>query len=557
MNTPMNTPTVRLLPLSGLTLAGLCLVAFAVLVMLLLPPPAAGQALVSVDDQVRLKFSGIRFHRRTGTFRTRATIKNLSGEPISGPMFLLFEDLEPDTVEIIGSTVEMVGGGSLVEVALDGGELLAKKKRFFVQFSNPTRERLSFDASVVVESGVEATALSTPRSVPSALPVEQQTQVLFTVFTSDFGGPMTLRRLDTGEELVMNDDGFGGDTIAGDGVYGGLGLVEKFGIAVQTCLEFEAQGESPEGVLLSPVYELCTTGFPPAVAVSNLEVLNLIEDPDGGAGSQSVADEVVIGVVARTSEERIEELAGIVAGELGVQTEVVGSVLSLRLYQIKLSSPSTTAELGLLLDLLRGLVDVEFAALNGIIEGAQLTPSDSQFGSQAALQHLNAEAAWGEFGDFVTPGAMEEISIVDSGIDSDHPDFAGQQVTLGHDYIDDDDDPEDGHGHGMRIAGIAAARTNNGQGIASVAPGAALRVIRVLNNSKMGTQLQVIDGFKEAAGSNSRVINVSYQFSTINPAWRSEWCTEINTAIGTAQVNKLVVVSTGNPCGREVFAGRV
>ncbi|WP_322402747.1 S8 family peptidase [Massilia luteola] len=67
------------------------------------------------------------------------------------------------------------------------------------------------------------------------------------------------------------------------------------------------------------------------------------------------------------------------------------------------------------------------------------------------------------------------VAVVDSGVDANHPDLAGQ-VKLRRNFVDAyPDGPE---AHGTAVAGIIAAREGNGQGIAGIAPDAKLLALR-------------------------------------------------------------------------------
>jgi hypothetical protein len=88
-------------------------------------------------------------------------------------------------------------------------------------------------------------------------------------------------------------------------------------------------------------------------------------------------------------------------------------------------------------------------------------------------------------------GASQRIAVIDSGIDSDHPDFAGRIVAEACFCFNPDDNccpdgeafqsgvgsAEDDHGHGTHVAGICAA---NGQNI-GIAPGAEIIAVKTLN----------------------------------------------------------------------------
>ena len=92
------------------------------------------------------------------------------------------------------------------------------------------------------------------------------------------------------------------------------------------------------------------------------------------------------------------------------------------------------------------------------------------------------------------------VAIIDTGIDYTHPDLGGglgpeHKVMGGYDFIEDDEDPMDDHGHGTHVAGIVAA---NGE-VAGVAPEARLLAYKVLDFTGRGTQSDIIAGIERAA----------------------------------------------------------
>jgi subtilisin family serine protease len=76
----------------------------------------------------------------------------------------------------------------------------------------------------------------------------------------------------------------------------------------------------------------------------------------------------------------------------------------------------------------------------------------------------------------ITTGKQVRIAEVDSGVEADHPDLAGQ-IAVTRDFVGDAG-PGSGEQHGTAVAGIIAARPNNGIGIAGIAPDADLLALR-------------------------------------------------------------------------------
>lgn len=143
---------------------------------------------------------------------------------------------------------------------------------------------------------------------------------------------------------------------------------------------------------------------------------------------------------------------------------------------------------------LRGAAQVEAAdVLTGRRADLLALPNDPLIGSQwnhkasgAALpgSDMNVEGAWNYGGSSGVLGSGVKIAIVDSGIQSAHPDLAGNfDASLSKDFITGSPGSEPlgvGERHGTAVAGMAAARGNNGIGIAGVAPNATLVGARLM-----------------------------------------------------------------------------
>jgi subtilisin family serine protease len=116
-----------------------------------------------------------------------------------------------------------------------------------------------------------------------------------------------------------------------------------------------------------------------------------------------------------------------------------------------------------------------------------------------SVPHIRAPMVW-EAG---YTGREVPIAILDTGIDTGHPDFAGRIVAM-EDFAGDGMD--DGHGHGTHVAGIAAGAGSKYRG---VAPEASLYVAKVLRNDGSGYMSDVMAGLEWAVQQNVRVANLS------------------------------------------------
>jgi hypothetical protein len=79
----------------------------------------------------------------------------------------------------------------------------------------------------------------------------------------------------------------------------------------------------------------------------------------------------------------------------------------------------------------------------------------------------------------------------------------------GHDFVDDDSTPQDGTGHGTAVGSMINAATDNGAGMASVAPGASLVHARVLDDTGRGYASDIAAGMDYVADQGAKIVNVS------------------------------------------------
>lgn len=153
--------------------------------------------------------------------------------------------------------------------------------------------------------------------------------------------------------------------------------------------------------------------------------------------------------------------------------------------------------------------NVEYASPNPI-RRIFLTPNDPKYvdypasENQWGLFRISAEAAW----DYET-GSDEVIAVIDTGVRGTHEDLSGK-VLAGYDFVNNDADPSDDHGHGTHVAGIIGAITNNNLGIAGIDWNCKILPVKVFDRFGNGSALLSSYGITYAATMGADVINMSY-----------------------------------------------
>jgi subtilisin family serine protease len=166
---------------------------------------------------------------------------------------------------------------------------------------------------------------------------------------------------------------------------------------------------------------------------------------------------------------------------------------------------------------------------------ALATPNDPYYADyQWNLAHINADDAW----NTTTGSSSITIAVVDTGVDLTHPDLSSKIVS-GYDFVNKDSDASDDQGHGTHVASIAAATSNNSEGVAGVSWGARIMPIKVLNSAGNGALSDVADGIRWAADHGADVINMSLGGSSGSSTLQDA----VNYAYGAGA---LLVAAAGN-----------
>jgi len=118
---------------------------------------------------------------------------------------------------------------------------------------------------------------------------------------------------------------------------------------------------------------------------------------------------------------------------------------------------------------------------------------------------IKARAAWDR-----TKGSPDVvIAILDTGVDMSHPELVNKVISTGRDFVNGDMDATDDNSHGTFVAGVAAAETDNDEGIAGVAWNCMVLPVKVMDAEGNGYYSDLIDGLTWAADNGAKVINLS------------------------------------------------
>lgn len=202
-------------------------------------------------------------------------------------------------------------------------------------------------------------------------------------------------------------------------------------------------------------------------------------------------------------------------------------------------------------------------ALAGIFEYVEphyipkikLTPNDLLLSTQYAITNIQAENAW----TLNSGDTNVVIGITDTGVELTHSDLAGQikinpldlagggdgdgdgyvDNYRGWDLGDNDNNPTwTGDPHGVHVSGIAAAKTNNSNGIAGIGFNCKFLPVKIANTA--GTLTMAYQGITYAADHGCAIINCSWGGSG-----GGQFGQDV-VSYATINKNALVIVAAGN-----------
>ena len=164
-------------------------------------------------------------------------------------------------------------------------------------------------------------------------------------------------------------------------------------------------------------------------------------------------------------------------------------------------------------------------------------PNDPMYDRQWNLKAMGAPEAW-------SLGAMGEgviVAVVDTGV-SRVEDLEGTKLLEGASFVPGAKTAADDQGHGSHVAGTIAQSTNNGKGVAGVAPNATILPVKVLSRFGFGNSAWIASGIDYAVDNGAQVINLSLG---------GGYSAVIHNAIKKADAKGVIVVAAAGNSGRK------
>jgi len=245
---------------------------------------------------------------------------------------------------------------------------------------------------------------------------------------------------------------------------------------------------------------------------------------------------------AQASSRGAEVIVGLDASLTGLPDEALevrlrASVMS-RSLPLNAAVVSLTEDTAEAVERLEKIAGVLYAEPNQRLAAAS-APDDPLYPLQAHyLEPMGVVDAW-----TLHPGDPSVVvAVIDSGIDTQHPDLDGaiwrNKAEVVDNGIDDDDngcvddvhgcaffgqgtvadeceapdagDVRDDYGHGTFVAGIIAAEADNGRGVSGIAPGVTVMPVKILDCTGGGSVFDAAQGILYAAKNGAHIANLSF-----------------------------------------------
>jgi subtilisin family serine protease len=211
------------------------------------------------------------------------------------------------------------------------------------------------------------------------------------------------------------------------------------------------------------------------------------------------------------------------------------------------------------------------------------TPNDTHFGELWALENggqtvnattgladadIDALEAW----VLATGSPNVKVAVIDSGLALEHPDLTGNlwrnpgefggvsgtdddfngyvDDVNGYDFVEDDETPDDGNGHGTHVAGIIGAEGDNATGVTGVNWNTRLMALKAGDADGKLTSANVIKAIEYADARGADVVNESFTGTSFDSLQRDAMLAASETLFVAAAGNDGIDVdaSPRYPC---------
>lgn len=213
----------------------------------------------------------------------------------------------------------------------------------------------------------------------------------------------------------------------------------------------------------------------------------------------------------------------------------------------------------------------------GYGSGVQVSPNDNYFALQYSLRNdgsfntnfmsemnivstpgadINIEGLW----DYSTGDQELIVAVIDTGMRTTHEDLEGRfwinnneivgnnidddgngfiDDVYGWDFINDDNDPTDDHGHGTNVGSIALASGNNLLGISGVNWNSKIMALKSLDENNSGSYSAMIESIYYAVDNGAKVINFSIGGNNYSESLRDavNYCYDNNVIFVACMMN--------------------
>jgi len=224
--------------------------------------------------------------------------------------------------------------------------------------------------------------------------------------------------------------------------------------------------------------------------------------------------------VAEVSKQNLHIVAG---------TRVIGEFVNIDVQRLKLPEGTKVKEA---IKMYEGSEVIEYVQPNYIYHICSRTPNDTFFEELWGLNNtgqsvngvpstsdadIDAPEAW----DLNTGSGNVVVAVIDTGINLAHEDLEGNLWSdsggfHGYDYVNDNKNPDDDHGHGSHVAGIIGAKGDNFKGVTGVTWDVKLMALKSFNAAGLGTTADIISAINYAKDNGADIVNCSFTNSSFD-----------------------------------------